>query len=374
MKTIIFTILTLFALALTGQDVKKPSQEDNLKLLYTMLISESGIDFTKEISELRGGFTGTAKTLAEGIVAFHDNKITEGGELFLKIKENNILFELMVHYYHGLLKISDKPTQKSIDTLCRLVYETRLREKQQIERGCVLGLESNYKKLIKDDKEKSAVFYKWYNQKVIEFEEAAPGNWYTHSPNPIMIIKPVNDAVEGFLLGYTKPIENFARQWKRVNRMSDSFFESIEWEIPTYSNLSSGLEETRSHVLAGKNKVVEKALKIIGQKLLSYQKGNNISKDPEAKQVMQNLWGKYYYVKGLNFYLQGKNQIEKGLDGEELITGRKGALAMFYFCGLRGGESEWRLKAQKLYETVRKTTQESFGKKLKAFPAAGESK
>ncbi|MCM8527942.1 MAG: hypothetical protein NE327_15580 [Lentisphaeraceae bacterium] len=368
MKT--FLAVLLCTSVVFGQVSQK--KKDSFELLLKMSEYEDSL-FEKEVSQLLNDIKGTSlEIIAQGHFSFKDGKTKDGLRYFLSIEENDPYFELMAYVFLESLINSHSIEKEHLNILARIFYETKLREKQNLETGCVIGLESVYAELVKNAPEKKASFDKWRAKKWQEFYDAEPGNWYRFPGYAFHVDKSklnkVTEPIEEILLGFEKPNKEFSKLWKNVNSLQPRFCERIidsEFNNIGHNELLSFLEELRLHVLAGEVEIVDKALpllKIRVEKIIYHSQ-----KSHELLDLNKALHGKFYYVQGVYRYLLGKEKMLKEQDAKEIMIGRKSALVSLYFAGLKGGNSKWVEKARLLYEHIAAHTQDWFGVSVRDF-------
>ena len=366
-----FLSFVLLAFCVNAEDYDR-KDVDSYELLLKMS-EEKNFLFAKEMLELRDSLKGTSlRILADGVLAYRAGKAEEGAELFFSIKEGNPYFKLMFHTFRRVASDYPGTSKANYDRLARLAFETSLRDIQELENGCVIGLLSHYKKLVENEPVKKAEFDKWLAKKWQEFYDAEPGNWYHFIGYGFHVdqqkLQAVTEPVESVLLGFQKPYEKFNEDLYKVYSLKAEFMGRVEVlrrHILDLESVSSLLEELRLHVLAGKVEIVKKSLPMLRDKVESFVLSIENPKDQTS--VRKNLLGKYFYIKGVHQYLQARNKMLKDRDVREDIIGRKGALVSLHFAGRKGGDSIWVKKARKLYEHIQSQTQEWFGVSIQNF-------
>ena len=345
---------------------------DSMELFLNFPDTES-ITFLKEKKLLLDSLKGSSlEAILNAILLFRDGEEEEGYKLFISVKEKDPYFELMVGKFHESLFNADKLKKKYVDSLAELTYETHLREKQELETGCVHGLQEHYSNLIKNDLKKKKSFDAWLEIKRKEFNEQKAGNWYLTPGHDFPVnlekIKAVTESIEPILLGFSKPDKSFNEKWKLVKSVRAELNDLLllygyNIQPLPYAELDSILEEVRLNVLSGKTELVKDLLKNLKPYIPVRQdvKGLDIQ---EQKPSLSDLWAKYYYIRGLNYYLAGMNKKMKGQDFREDLIGKKSAIVSFYFSHNKGKDSLWVKKSKKLFDIIYKNSKEWFGVRL----------
>ena len=332
---------------------------------------EKPLFFAKEINQLKESLQNQSLIkILEGVTEFNNGNKAKGVESFKQVKESDPYYELMVENFKKVLIESNKIDKSHLELLCRMVFETDLREEYKLSFGCVKGLDHSYEEMIKDDPFKKANFEKWKVRKLQEFYDAAPGNWYHCLGESCHIdlnrLTEVTDSVEDVLLGFKKPSENFKSDWKKVNSLKAKFFERVDmmtWEAEiSYQEILSHLEELRLHVLAGKVTIVNKVSPVIRQHISRYI--DTHKREKVWLSTFDDLLSKYYYIQGVHRFLIGKEKQLKELDAREELIGKKGAAVSLYLSTQKGRKSNWVEKSKKLYDHIRQNSEKWFGVKI----------
>lgn len=165
MKNLIITVtLSILTVSCSLNNVKiSPSEEDNIKLLYSMLYAENGEKFyRKEIEQIIEKSKGESRFIANGIYLMKHGKAKEAADQFLKISPVSPNYELMIRSFHHSLLECPTPSKYAADKLAIAIFETPYREKLKFNiHDCVYGIDHHYLEMLKDNPKKKKEFESW---------------------------------------------------------------------------------------------------------------------------------------------------------------------------------------------------------------------